>query len=1279
MASPRTLTLEEAQSTAPVEALEPRKPRTLSLEEARAPRTLSLAEANSETTLPPPPSPQEVGIQQQAQVGQQALAQMHEDFPAGSGSGKTVFPNRAKPLYGFVDPNSTAGKVAEWVASTKQFNPADVVMPLAGAEGVAAKGAGNWLRRRFGTGGYEQAAEHIVPPATRSAEEILGRPTFPMRTASADIEVGPQVVRKQTPPTIVPPSHQLPPATQRMPAATLPEAYRAVPAEAAGRREMSLDDVRSRIALLESEKPANPLHEAQIQQELGEFHSYLQPEQPSLPIPNPSGKQGELWTGGRIDVKPESKVYGAGPEDVERLSAQGELRRAEEASSRALPKTPKTPPAYQPTLSRELESIGYEVAPKSKQPTSGVALVSPESAVSTYPALKRIATRITQNRVRESEIQRELTTLSQSAPTRSNISRTEKLTKELDSIAQSRATNKLTSADENEIVSTVERMEAELPKAELGASEYSTRTSKARGMTKQQAAESIDESVRGPRYAPPLAPKPPTGATASIGGLREPGFREPPAGAGQTPEKFSATKERETINAPGPLAGARMPQENIRYVGGSGATNIADNIERGLAEGGASGSRRFYKLNKQGLLKLDDAEDLNVTEILESGGKVAAISPRAQTVADTGKAVLADVMKEAGSATPGGTPIMVRSQDGSIQIISPLKDYFPHHVPALHVLKDSSNPLRGKILDAAVKRGDFPDLGVADTALSEYVKYVEGKTDRPSTLLTYLHRSNPNTSEQQILKLMEKLRSAKPGEYGALEQHRTIDLPFYDPSAKGALGYYIRHASHRLALTRRLGQQGEVISAGLKQIENSIVKGGGKRPEDVAEFVRGEVDKLLGQVKTDKDWDALSASYRTDQAFKIGPITTLANSFQATMFGYTKTDLPTLIKGWAGLMSKAGRERAYEGGANIEQALHLSKLESGFDEPNYLLSRAHEMKQEGVNPIERKFYAYRGWKSKIKGEILTRYMHYDSFGHSELMQRIIGHNMGEAWATKMTKRLAKNPGDTFAINELNSLHLNPAEIVAQGGKLTDDQALLAGASMSDNINFSGRPEHLPSGAQGAGSRSAIGKLMLQFKNFGINAAKLSYQGTFGNIIKGKQLAAVGDPAANKYLWRGTRNLLYMATVFPASGELVGTARTLILQGPDAVRERYGDDWEKKIAKRWVLNAGEIGAFGIFFDSFRSAGYGKLAESLLGPTAGKDVEISEIVGRETLQTAAGKGDPDRAVRALVKWALKNGTMTGTLLKPYLEGNKIYPYDKQPGEGAGRLGRSGRSGR
>jgi hypothetical protein len=244
---------------------------------------------------------------------------------------------------------------------------------------------------------------------------------------------------------------------------------------------------------------------------------------------------------------------------------------------------------------------------------------------------------------------------------------------------------------------------------------------------------------------------------------------------------------------------------------------------------------------------------------------------------------------------------------------------------------------------------------------------------------------------------------------------------------------------------------------------------------------------------------------------------------------------------------------------------------------------------------------------------------YTGFTSTEKFNRVVSANAGISYAQSTARKLVKNPSSKVLRARLQELGINPESILSQG--ITERDLMMAGQKMSEITQFRSRPVDLPAFVQ-----SPEGKTIFQFKSF-------AYQQTKFLKDRLKAQTKIGNYGGI------ARDLIILGTVFPMTGEVVGDIRSLITgtTRPTDALDRYLEDITM------------VGGLGIMVDVFVSAGWGRLAEWIIGPTAGTAVEGTERLVKSVKSGEFEKGD--------AKYLL-NQTGFGRVVSNYL-----FPTDRE----------------
>lgn len=998
----------------------------------------------------------------------------------------------------------------------------------------------------------------------------------------------------------------------------------------------------------------------------------VRPDQGFQP-PIHQASQGDLFTSGAIDVPPETPVYGSmsesgGTPTPRQIQAGGaevtgaaDATLAARAGRRIGPPPPPPPPMrIPPKLARRiaLENMGLMEQYVTHPPQPGV-LVNPDerTVLQSYPQMRKLVDGILRRRAgmpeTQSKIEGELQSLQSKPPTPKNVQREEQLSKQLREMAPA------DTQGDDLLIQQVKNIEANFGWAKLmGSYARAFPSKKTPDLKRLEAGSGVSTAsgeaasqrykyggnegrLRGNEGRPTRPPR----EDGDGGGTGRDGTPPPP----DKPDLVSRAEEpnpviREQLNDPGALQRrALRPLEVIEEIGGDLGRDMARRLRFGLTEGRLVANTRARDLIDSGLAKLNTNEAMNLQRVLE--GQAEAVTPKVEEVAKVAREILNTISDEVVHLAEEGNPVLIKNADGSVSYFTPMADgtYAPHIIPSEAVLRSSNHQLTKDVLQGMVNRGDAPDAQYADDMLQEYLGLLDERPrGTPSKLVNHIALKQ-GISQDQAMKLLQKLAAPHSKKFGPIDFSRTLDLPFYDPNAIRSLSHYVEHGSQRVvmeyALRNGADPSSEVaISKFLTRLREMDTKPNADKGLLIKD-VQENIDYLLGNRAADFDqgWENLWALIRTSQAFDIGPATTVANSFQATLFGLLRTDPSTVAKAIVKSLMPSERAKAIRAGADRETAAKMAKLDSGAADTSTRAGR---------------------WNEKLSKNLGT-YMNTIVFPKSEQGQRILGHHIGEIWGRKMAERLAKNPQDSLARRELKDLLLDPDEVVQRirdGSPITvtDHEALRMGLRMSDILNFSNRPEDIPKAFRGGLMRT-----IWQFKTFAYGATRLSMDAIQGEVASGQK-------------GRAMRNAATMLLLFPATGEVVKSARDIMNGRSGEITERwegyakytaklaeYGDPTHPEVLAvtpfgEYFDNIMENGAFAMVLGPLQSGSYGKALEWIAGPAIGSLVpELLEEQGIGRAAVDLYKGDPTAAALDVAKVLMRNAPWTASLVYPWMK--------------------------
>lgn len=240
------------------------------------------------------------------------------------------------------------------------------------------------------------------------------------------------------------------------------------------------------------------------------------------------------------------------------------------------------------------------------------------------------------------------------------------------------------------------------------------------------------------------------------------------------------------------------------------------------------------------------------------------------------------------------------------------------------------------------------------------------------------------------------------------------------------------------------------------------------------------------------------------------------------------------------------------------------------------------------------------------GKFGTAVLKYTGFTKVEQFNRMLAATSGKAFAQDLASKLqgATGRGAETIKRHLRAMNIEPMDVIQRGFKLTQEEELKAARSIISRSQFKVRPQDLPLYWNGP-----LGKLVTQFSSFGFKAAKMINEEVIQEARQGN-----------------VKPLVRFLLVTPFVGEIIADVQSLVKN-----RDRPEELW-KRIAENYAA----VGAFGLFYDAFRSTSYGEVGvlRRIAGPS------ISDVA-----QLVASTQDPKMAARA----ALQNIPVAGPALR------------------------------
>lgn len=610
-------------------------------------------------------------------------------------------------------------------------------------------------------------------------------------------------------------------------------------------------------------------------------------------------------------------------------------------------------------------------------------------------------------------------------------------------------------------------------------------------------------------------------------------------------------------------------EERLNQMGPEG-NEITSRVKTADNLGEVLAGEAKVKLRRAGFHKLTAEEDAQVHDAMQGMIKPEhldmAMTPRARAVFG----ILDDYRQT----------VIPRARGAGLKT-GILEDYFPQHEATPEHM--GSGKVREDMISNFVRRGWAPSREAAAAVIDDYLAAKAGDEGAGELAAQVIGHQNGLELPEASARMRRGFTQSRTTKMGNLERSRDYNSPFYDPSPSRQMPRYIENAEHRIAEANQLGPEGQRIEALLNNIQN---------PEDrtlANRLSRVATGSLEPQDEGVAKWMRRGKGF---SATKLGPLSAIRNLSQTPTNSLLRSDPGSFAKGLLRSATRAGEETAIGSGATSEHSLH---------------NVAHQVGTES------------GFVSKWLKAV--------GFSQSEAVNRRIAANIGYEYTKKMAVRAAK--GDQFAVNELKSLGVDPANAAAMS-----ERDLLTGAKVfNDQTQFRSRPLDLPAFM----SDNPVTGNMSQFKGFSFQHGRLLAKETLDRLRSGKP----GDKA------RAARNLAILATVFPLTGEAVNNINSF-LQG------RHRDS---KGVERVLEDFSQVGGVGLGADILQSTKYGEgdqggsVAKTLVGPTL-----ASVAGGVQTAADAQKKGElTDTGKRFLLRQGLGG---VGSLLAP-----RLVPYKNE----------------
>lgn len=289
-----------------------------------------------------------------------------------------------------------------------------------------------------------------------------------------------------------------------------------------------------------------------------------------------------------------------------------------------------------------------------------------------------------------------------------------------------------------------------------------------------------------------------------------------------------------------------------------------------------------------------------------------------------------------------------------------------------------------------------------------------------------------------------------------------------------------------------------------------------------------------------------------------------------------------------------------------------------------------------------------------------KFLNLVGFTKMDMNARVFGAIQGAGFAEHQSDKLykaftafnksgVKSPEIAKIEQRLLAIGIDPRDVIAQGGRLTTDQKLLAANSVSFDVNFWGDSLSLP-----AFFKTPQGRVITQFKSFAYQQSRFIKKNVIDPWVK------YGDAGP----------ALRFALLIPLGGEAIADIKSILRNKP-----RTDDQ-----AVRLLENIAQAGGFGLVADAYLQAsrGMSSLASFAIGPA------YTDVLSGANALAEASEGNFKKGGEQLVRSA--PGIIAATPLGPVgaavtgatapAIAETLFPEDKAARPGRSRTAREGR---
>lgn len=292
---------------------------------------------------------------------------------------------------------------------------------------------------------------------------------------------------------------------------------------------------------------------------------------------------------------------------------------------------------------------------------------------------------------------------------------------------------------------------------------------------------------------------------------------------------------------------------------------------------------------------------------------------------------------------------------------------------------------------------------------------------------------------------------------------------------------------------------------------------------------------------------------------------------------------------------------------NVALTLGWKSWAKAWDEVNYLGRTPQASEYLGAMFDE----TYRDFKliNQGKDTWLNKFIHMPGFSMER--KKFLAHAAAAGkWAGIDAGKEFAQTGSKASLERLKFLRLDPAKILAQGGKLTQDDIEQAALASADENMFlgPGRTPHF-------WSMNPDRRFMFLYKNFQFRQGKL-IKDTIARSLRSGPGQAVAT-------------LVTLGTAFPIAGHIIGDLENLATGRSPEDRSMQMQPTGNEFIDDRIDDLSHMAAFGIWYGLFRAVARHRMTDYTSGPL----ISLLADIGNSLYQ--GGKGNFKPAIKSVAR--------------------------------------------